>query len=216
MKTIVTLFATLFILSCTTSRYVHESVDGNWFVQTSVDRMTDEESKGIAVLNSNSEDIKSQLSYFCETTIMSLKNVPIISLGVLGKIGSKYEIETSSLNNKLLIRFDKEPAYDIYFIFDVLEFDDTRNVTINNVDVDELDFGEFNKYSGLIFTGRRFLDDDSKRSEFIENMQPFLAKMAKHQILLIKIQIQSDDFDKYIIAEFDISGFSEAVENHCG
>ena len=40
----------------------------------------------------------------------------------------------------------------------------------------------------------------------------FLTQIRKYQTLFIKIHLQPDG---YVIAEFDISGFNEAVEKHC-
>ena len=51
-----------------------------------------------------------------------------------------------------------------------------------------------------------------KGSGFVIRDNDFLSKIKKHQTLLVKIHLQSDDF---IIAEFDISGFNEAYEKHC-
>ena len=84
--------------------------------------------------------------------------------------GSFERIYENDFDNDLLIRFGKEPVYNIS--------------TLHK-------FG-----NGLVFQ-----DDD------------FLSKIKKHQTLLVEIYLWSDE---PVIAEFDISGFSEAVENHCG
>ena len=192
------LFATLFTMFA-----VSMPVHAEWSINTSINRLTDEET--IIIYTQYKKDSKTfSLEYSCEYNNLSLFAFDFQGKGLLGK---EYQDETYS--NKLLIRFDKEPAHIVYvhnatgIIDDSDLFDNSDGILDNMV---------------LMIIGREFIAKDDSVSRFDRNMKQFLSKMKKHQILFVKIQIQSDDsiVDEYIIAEFDISGFNEAYDSHCG
>ena len=176
MKTIaIILFATLFISSCTTYMYP------DWHVTTDIDRMMDRKTNSFFVRSKDFNNDKIALLFICREdgiwpTLASYTK----------SFGKEYQNEGS----EILIRFEKEPAYNIYIYYQ--------------------------SDSIIHFTGEEILTDESSMLEWYKSIGLFLSKMKKHQTLLIKIQIQSDDSDEYIIAEFDISRFNETVEKHCG
>ena len=155
MKTIATIATNLFIFLFLA---VSMPVQAGWETFIEIDKMTDEE-RIFFFITDNSKNVA--LIYGCD-------NEDTFALMKRGSFGKEYE--NKSLDNELLIRFDKKPAYVIENVF--------------------------------------FSDDGG----FLIEDNDFLLKVKKHQTLLAKIQVLSDD---YITVEFDISGFNEAVENYC-
>ena len=199
MKTIIVIVATLFVTLFMMAMPVH----AEWSISTSINRLTDEET--IIIYTQYKKDNKIfSLEYSCEYNALSLFAFDFQGKGLLGK---EYQDETYS--NKLLIRFDKEPAHIIY----------VHNATgiIDDSDLVDNSDGIFDNMV-LMIIGREFIAKDDSVSRFDRNMKQFLSKMKKHQILSARIQIQSDDsiVDEYIIVEFDISGFDEVYDSHCG
>ena len=137
-------------------------VSTGWKRYTHIDKMTDGESKIFYTVYVIGDKLF-VLIYSCEENVFGLA---FQGKGALG------EYEDDSLNNEFLIRFDKEPPYNISNVF---------------------------KTYGDLF--------------LIHHDRNFLSKIKKHQTLFVDIRFWPDD---YVIVEFDISGFDEIYDSHCG
>ena len=162
MKTTKALVTTLFTLIILFIMFaVSMPVHADWDSYSDINKMTDKRTTSLYTIYENNNK-KIVLGSFCGKNFF-------FSLFEPNLLGIEYEDDFS--NNDLLIRFDKESAYNINVVR-----------SGNTLWVSEDDFS-------------------------------FLSKIKKHQILLAEIYLWPND---YVIAEFDISGFDEAVEKYCG